>query len=467
MHDMTSAGSAAQRRAAPATNRRHAARAGSVLAAVLSVTLNLALTLAAPASAAAAIPGAHGTLTGAERVFRLTARDGYISVPEGSYVYMWGYADADGSGVMQYPGPTLIVDQGDRVVVQLTNQLSEPVSIVFPGQTGVTGSGGAPGLLAREAAPGETVEYAFVATMPGTFQYHSGTRPDLQIEMGLVGALVVRPPTAGRAYLDEGTEYDREFLLLLTEIDPQFHDLVEFGYGDWVDTTEFYPVMWFINGRAAPDTMLMDGAPWLPTQPYGAMVRMHPGETILLRFVGAGRDLHPFHTHGNNLLLIARDGRVLQSRPGVGPDLAESEFTQTVAPGETLDALFTWTGAQLGWDIYGTVAENPHTCTPDAAGFDPDTHEWCADHDRPFPVVLPEQQDLTFGGMWSGSPYLGGAADLPPGDGGFNSTNAYFFMWHSHNEKEMTSFDAFPGGMMTMLAVEHPDVDLDGMGGSR
>jgi hypothetical protein len=29
-------------------------------------------------------------------------------------------------------------------------------------------------------------------------------------------------------------------------------------------------------------------------------------------------------------------------------------------------------------------------------------------------------------------------------------------MWHSHTEKEMVNNDVFPGGMMTMLIVEHP-----------
>jgi hypothetical protein len=27
-------------------------------------------------------------------------------------------------------------------------------------------------------------------------------------------------------------------------------------------------------------------------------------------------------------------------------------------------------------------------------------------------------------------------------------------MWHSHNEKEVTTDDIFPGGMMTMLIIE-------------
>ena len=51
---------------------------------------------------------------------------------------------------MQYPGPTMIVNQGDVVTVTLNNRLPVPTSIVFPGQK-VTASGGTAGLLTQEA----------------------------------------------------------------------------------------------------------------------------------------------------------------------------------------------------------------------------------------------------------------------------------------------------------------------------
>ena len=62
--------------------------------------------------------------------------------------------------------------------------------------------------------------------------------------------------------------------------------------------------------------------------------------------------------------------------------------------------------------------------------------------------------------MCSGSPFLGSSGSLPPGQGGLNPNGGYFFMWHSHTEKEMTNYDIFPGGMMTMLIVEAPGVPI-------
>ena len=65
----------------------------------------------------------------------------------------------------------------------------------FPGQTNVTASGGVAGVLTQEApADGmTTVTYTFVAANPGTYTYYSGTSMELEVEMGLYGAIIVRP----------------------------------------------------------------------------------------------------------------------------------------------------------------------------------------------------------------------------------------------------------------------------------
>jgi FtsP/CotA-like multicopper oxidase with cupredoxin domain len=304
-----------------------------------------------------------------------------------------------------------------------------------------------------EANPGESVTYTFTASEPGTYHYHSGTRPDLQVEMGLVGALIVYPmmggmggmPMGGHAYDHMDSEYDVEYLFLLTEMDPVIHRQVEAGLIDQVDTTKYWPVYWFINGRAAPDTMADNNAVWLPTQPYNCMPMMEPGQRLLMRVIGGGRDLHPFHFHGNHATIIAKDGRLLQSAPGAGADLSHALFTIQSTPGQTVDAIFEWTGEKLGWDIYGH-----------SVGDALEPNEYAPDHGKLFPVTLPNPLDLTFGGMWSGSPFLGAMGSLPPGEGGMNPNAGFTYMWHSHTEKEMVNNDVFPGGLMTMLVINPP-----------
>ena len=157
---------------------------------------------------------------------------------------------------------------------------------------------------------------------------------------------------------------------------------------------------------------------------------------------------------------------MLSSAPGAGPDLGTPDFTITPVPGATIDALFAWTGEKLNWDIFGDPndPEFAHQCngmdTDPSPGFDATTHEYCPDHGKPVPVVLPGLQDMTFGGWWSGSPFLGHFGDLPPGEGGLNLNAGLFFMWHSHNEKELTNFDIFPGGMLTFVIIEPPGTPI-------
>src|SRR4030067_291288 len=177
------------------------------------VMIIMAVLLTIPGAAHGAIQGATGTS------FNLTAVAGHISTADGNSIYMWGYGL---NGVMQYPGPTLIVDQGASVTVNLTNSLSVPVSIGVPGQSGVSAVGGVPGLLAQEAPPNSgTVTYTFTASQPGTHIYYSGSQPELQIEMGLVGALIVRPSSnpATRGDHHGDSQFHQEYLILLSEID--------------------------------------------------------------------------------------------------------------------------------------------------------------------------------------------------------------------------------------------------------
>jgi manganese oxidase len=382
--------------------------------------------------------------------FNLVAAPGYLSTPEGNSLYFWGY----GTTAAQYSGPTMIVNQGDVVTVTLQNNLPVATSITFPGQSGVTATGGSTGLLTKEAPAGSSVTYTFTASQPGTYMYQSGTQPDLQIEMGLVGALIVRPTEfneAGaatrKAYTDSASAFDHEYLFLLSDMDDKIHNAVEQqvqqGQPVTVDMSKRFAVYWFMNGRCGPDTLLPVNYSSLPVQPYDCFPLFHPGEKILMRVIGAGSDEHPLHHHGNHARMIAQDGRLLQSPGGSGADLGNLEFTVPSTPGSTIDTMFSWTGAGLGWDAYG------HTGTDALAPFeDP------ADHLKPFPVTLPAQQHLVDGMMYGGSPFLGTPGILPPGEGGFNNNNGFMYLWHSHAEKEIVNNDIFPGGMMTFALVE-------------
>jgi FtsP/CotA-like multicopper oxidase with cupredoxin domain len=422
--------------------------------------------------------------------FNLYAFPFNINLPEGSSLQMWGFGDQDaganathaegaGYNLPQYPGPTLVVTEDLPVTINLTNSgVPNPVSIVVTGHE-VTSSctnsvtpSSAPdcaGLLTEAAEVGETVQYTFTPTEPGTYIYHSldGSNPGLHVEMGLLGVLIVRPSdfdavTSRTAYGDgTGTDYEQEFLSLLTEVDPEIHLQMERGHVTHFTNSDRFAKVWFVNGRVFPDLFQGDYNELFPHQPYESLAQAHPGDRVLVRQVNAGQDSHPFHFHGENLRFIGRDGRKLSS-DGLVADLGRSDNTINSAPKQTIDAIWTWSGKDLGWDIYGH--DNNHVCNPDADGFGDATStypgEYCPDHGKAFPVTLPGAQDLSLGGWWSGSPFLGDTGDLPPGEGGLNPFGGYFFVWHSHAEKELTTFDIFPGGSLGAVVVLPPEVDI-------
>jgi FtsP/CotA-like multicopper oxidase with cupredoxin domain len=519
-----------------------------------------AATLLLATAANAAAPGITGP------TFNLSAQDAFITQPDGQSVYSWGYgcngapsgyAPAAISGAscssMQIPGPTLIVNEGDTVSVTLTNNLpaaAGSTSILFPGFTLTSSAAAATqpstctasvpavdGLLALEAAPGCAVTYTFKASTPGTRAYYSGTQGDLQVEMGLYGAIIVRPTAvpvgcvavgsqpphyvnvaagntaeqdfrlAASAYDNPKTCYDREYLFQFSEMDANIHAQAlaqvtarkgckagTMGCSLEVPTEPYHPAYFMINGRSMPDDMDPNYAPQYLHQPYNGNPHMHPGELTLLRVIGQGRWQHPFHEHGNHVRVLARDGNLILAPDGAslaGPLM----FTTTTTPGQAMDGIFYWTGKGLNWDAYGhnPTSSDPlgkTACDGKLNGYhsvttDLNYYEWCQDHNKPVqarpfgdvpgggPATLPDPNLFTNGPWYGGSPYLGPNATTravgstgttPPSGTIANSPTGeagFAFMWHSHNEREITTNNIFPGGMLMMMLVDSREFQID------
>lgn len=323
---------------------------------------------------------------------------------------------------------------------------------------------------------------------------------------------------AASAYDHPDSCYDREYLFQFSEMDANIHAQAlaqvkargncaagAAGCSLSVPTEPYHPAYFMINGRSMPDDMDPNYAAQYPHQPYNGNPHMHPGELVLLRIVGQGRWQHPFHEHGNHVRVLARDGNLLLSNaaltyPGTtasAPALAGPLlFTTTTTPGQAMDGIFYWTGRGLNWDAYGHHPGSGDrlaalTCTPDANGYNTGApkavnyFEWCQDHNKPLqaapfgdvsgggPVTLPDPNLFTNGPWYGGSPYLGpnattravGPTGTTPPSGTIanppTSEAGYAFMWHSHNEREITTNNIFPGGMLMMMLVDSREFVID------
>jgi FtsP/CotA-like multicopper oxidase with cupredoxin domain len=192
----------------------------------------------------------------------------------------------------QWPGPTIRVNQGDRVRAVFTNNLKETTSVHFHGvefddffQDGVSF------VTQKPFAPGETYTYEFTAGRPGSLMYHSHHNATDQVGRGLLGAFIVDPAAP------EPVTVDRDYVWISND-----------ALGGFT-----------INGHGFPATV---------------PVLVASGETVRIRFMNEGVMMHPWHLHGYRMRITARDGYPLGSA-------AFDCDTLGVNPGERYDALVT------------------------------------------------------------------------------------------------------------------------------
>ena len=351
---------------------RRALRRGLTLAVGAAIALGTsAATTIAPATAAA--PNKNGIVctnggpsaSAGQPVFDLTTRTGYIDLPDGNTSYMWGYSN--GFDDFQHPGPVLCVHEGDDVTVILHNTLDVDASIVFPGQHEVLadglpsqpvvdGGGFMTSLAPPAAAQTGTVTYTFTADHAGTFLYESGTDPETQVRMGLFGALIVRPTADTDGDLRPGLRLGR-------------HEVHQ-GRGVHGAALGDRPVP-ARGGRAGQDVqheqlqgaLLADQRPRAtptasPTttrrgcrrSPTGRSPRSSRSPTPsdhplpgMARYLSVGSEDYPFHPHGNNGLVVGRDGHELRNGSN---DMSMEKFAINIGPGQTWDVLFGWYDAE-------------------------------------------------------------------------------------------------------------------------
>jgi FtsP/CotA-like multicopper oxidase with cupredoxin domain len=332
--------------------------------------------------------------------------DGTIAQPDGSLDILTGPDAPDGdisddvmaAGALAaaWPAPAIVVDEGKRFYLSLTNvgmvirpDLFDPHTVHFHGfPNSSTVFDGLPesGISINMGA---TLTYYYNLVEPGTFMYHCHVEATEHMQMGMLGNLYVRAaqswdgygadPAAttgnlgrgdmecgtaddvagvpcGYAYNDGdgSTAYDVEAALQLGSFDHEFHD------ASWTVQPLPFANMWdrypMINGRGYPDTIDPNPLPapaengGIESQVEHSLVTATAGERILLRLSNLNiTSTHTLISPSIPMEVVGIDAKQLRST--TGENLYYTTNSVTMGGGMSADVILDTTDVPAG-DYY-------------------------------------------------------------------------------------------------------------------
>jgi manganese oxidase len=227
--------------------------------------------------------------------YELTAEIIEWEVEPGKVVEGWAYNG-------QIPGPMIHTDVGDRVEIEVTNELPMGTDVHWHGIILPNDQDGVAPLTQDLIEPGESFTYRFTTEEAAVNMYHPHHHGQIKVPNGmwgvfLVGDLPLPEPgsTIGGVTLPDDLTIDQVVPMVV-------NDAGNIGMS--------------INGKSFP-----------ATEPIVAK----QGENILIHYYNEGLQIHPMHLHGMPQLVVAKDGYPL--------DQPYWSDTVNVAPGERFSVL--------------------------------------------------------------------------------------------------------------------------------
>jgi hypothetical protein len=224
---------------------------------------------------------------GKTKIFRFVEREAPWTLRPGLTVMAKTY-----NGVV--PGPTIVVNQGDHVVIELLNALNIPDTLHLHGiHGGSVEMDGVEGISQRPIQPGTE---------------------DL-LDSGLYGGIIVNPRT------------------------PRPEEIVAHDYLQIISSWKIQSLgenHFTINGKSYPATKALD---------------ISSGKSIRIRWINISAESdHTMHTHGHDQLVIARDAQPL--------DYRDKEDTILLGPGQRADVVVAGDAKPGTWLIHCHVMDH-------------------------------------------------------------------------------------------------------------
>ncbi len=242
----------------------------------------------------------------AEREFDMTIDDVTIDVVDGLKYHSFAFNG-------QVPGPLIHVQEGDDLVIHVTNMTALSHTVHWHGmyQRGTWKMDGVPGITQQPIEPGDTFTYKFKAEPSGSLWYHCHVNVNEHVALrGMWGPIIVDPknPT------DLEKRVTKDFVLMLNTYDSKYADKPGFGgLPTEVGNMDYFG----LNARSFPNTQPM---------------HVKEGDVVRVRLFGAGEGIHAMHLHGHTFWVTHKDGMALPQ-----PYRAD---TVLIGPGERYDMIF-------------------------------------------------------------------------------------------------------------------------------
>jgi FtsP/CotA-like multicopper oxidase with cupredoxin domain len=246
---------------------------------------------------------------------------GAVVTAQGS-VPVWGFSGPAGrfNGDRDNPGPVIELTQGQPAAITLFNMSMRPHTIHPHGLDVDTANDGVPTTSPPVPMMG-SFTYRFLAPHAGTYLYHCHVDASLHFEMGMYGAVIVRPPSgATNVVWDGGPSFAKEYIWQLGTFDTRWHSVTETG----PTTRRYMPNVFMINGR--------DGAALLSDSTVA--VSGVQGTRVLLRLISYAYAPAIVELGGLTFDIVASDGRPLRQA-------MTNQARLRIMPGERYDLIIT------------------------------------------------------------------------------------------------------------------------------
>jgi manganese oxidase len=226
--------------------------------------------------------------------FELTAAITDWEVSPGQVVQAWTY-----NGMV--PGPQMHVDVGDRVQIEVHNELPAATDMHLHGVDVPNSMDGVAPITQDPIEPGESFTYEFTADEVAVAMYHAHHMAQMTVPDGLLGMFYVGDvplpagETIGGVQVPADVEVSQELPMVL-------NDAGVIGYS--------------LNGKSFPAT---------------TPIVADRGDWIEIHYANEGTQIHPMHLHQFDQIVVAEDGFPLDE-----PYVVD---TLNVAPGQRFTVL--------------------------------------------------------------------------------------------------------------------------------